>query len=234
MTSQFYRSRPKPPDAPSGEAYWVKKDPDGNVRNMLSLLERLTKAMDANDELKWVDGRRTLDVGCGVGTLLRYLSPKSEGLEPDGWAAHQAAQHSGRFVNVGTLDDMREAKCEAILCYHVIEHIEDPMRALAQMHALLAPGGRIVISTPDFDSPVARRWGENYRLLQDLTHISLFSTASLVSAMESVGFKIERVEHPWPERFRTPEHVLRLLDDPETTISPPAPGNVVSVYAVKA
>ena len=242
MNPQFYRSRPKPADVPTGRDYWIKADPDGVVRDMTTEEEAEQKRDDAQVEVAEIPSpedawgaadMRWVDVGCGVGHLLGgRLS--WVGVEPDPWSATMAKRRTGCRVVAGTAD-IQDAWASGVLCYHVIEHVEEPVPFAQELHRILRPERRLVISTPDFGSPVALRWGPRFRLALDPTHISLFDTAGLRGLLEYVGFRIERVWYPFPSRFHTPENTRRLLeDDPETTISPPAPGNIVSMVAIKA
>ena len=236
--SQFYQRRPRQADAPKGAGYFHRADPDGVVRDLTSKRERLQKVDDCQAELEAIEcapAGMVADVGCGVGTLLGAIArgrpdDPAIGVEPDPEARAVAEEYSGCLVYPG-LASVPWNSCAGVLCYHVIEHVDEPEAFVQDLHRILEPGGLLVISTPDFDSPVARVWGDNYRMLHDPTHISLFSTAGLVGLLEATGFMVDDVWHPWPYRFRTRDHVLRLLDDPTNTVSPPAPGNHVSVMA---
>ena len=243
MNPQFYRSRPKPADVPTGRDYWIKADPDGVVRDLSTPEERAQKNEDAADELEELRYRDpVVDIGCGVGTLLWTLRKHRTGgdrsvvqpigVEPDEWAATEAMRYT-RCLVVNSIEALPAASFDGALCYHVIEHVAEPEPFVGEIHRILNRGGKLVISTPNFDSPVAERWGDNFRLLKDPTHISLFGTAGLIRLLEHVGFRVDRVWYPFPERLQTKDSALRLLDDPETTISPPAPGNIVSMAAVK-
>jgi len=85
------------------------------------------------------------------------------------------------------------------------------------------------LGTPDFDSGCARRYGENYRMLHDTTHISLFSEQGLRNILEDHGFVVEHVDKPY---FDTPlftqENLTRLID--KEGVSPPFYGNIINLY----
>jgi D-sedoheptulose 7-phosphate isomerase len=88
------------------------------------------------------------------------------------------------------------------------------------------------LGTPDFDSGCARRFGKNYRLLHDPSHISLFSNDSIQRFLRDHGFIIDRVEYPFFEtRYFTQENLMRLFDT--TQISPPFYGNFITFYCHK-
>ncbi len=116
--------------------------------------------------------------------------------------------------------------------HHVIEHMADPVTNLEFGCRILKPGGHLILSTPDFDSGCARRFGANYRLLHDRTHISLFSNDSMHRFLRDYGFQILRADYPFFEtRHFTEESLLRLFDP--NKISPPFYGNFMTFYCLK-
>ena len=116
--------------------------------------------------------------------------------------------------------------------HHVIEHIPDPIRTIQEVHRILKASGALVLATPDFDSGCARLFGENFRLLHDPTHISLFSNESMYRFLRDFGFVIDRVEYPFFEtRHFSAENFERLFDPGQ--ISPPFYGNFMTFYCHK-
>ncbi len=126
-------------DAPS-EKHLKKRRVEASVR--INSLRSLLKPKS-----------RTLDVGCGSGefvTELLELGHDAFGLEPgqtygnfaralhgeriqvDGW---QKANYSGRF--------------DLVSCFHVLEHLRDPLAALRQFAEWTAPDGLVYIEVPN-------------------------------------------------------------------------------------
>lgn len=85
---------------------------------------------------------KLLDYGCGKGVFMRYLRkrghPHAIGYDPYGDPA-----------TTGDKANLDRAPFDLILLQDVLEHVEDPDALLKQMDALLAPGGRIVVGTPN-------------------------------------------------------------------------------------
>ena len=83
-----------------------------------------------------------LDYGCANGLFVNYLRQRGfsncHGYDP-------YAPQEG-FGNPVTL---KKEAYDYILLQEVIEHVEDPHALLSQLDMLLAPGGYILISTPD-------------------------------------------------------------------------------------
>ena len=114
-------------------------------------------------------GGRVLDVGCGTGFLLERLAERGFSgvgidLSPEsvGHARRRLAEigASERLTaTVGSAYEPPEGPFDLIALTDVLEHLEDPRACLAALREQLAPGGLLVVSTPNRRSlPGARRW----------------------------------------------------------------------------
>lgn len=226
-----------PPRATSYEEdYWGEiVDPDGKRRDRT--LEREQHLADIANELEFISslpGGRAIDIGCGLGWLLSALGPEWEryGIELSGYAAKRARQY-GDIFNGPLLDYPEGApQFDLMVMHHVIEHMEDPVANIVKVRELLKPGGTLILGTPDFDSGCARRFGANYRLLHDPTHVSLFSCDSMHRFLRDHGFTITKVDYPYFEtRHFTPANLQRLSDTSQ--VSPPFYGNFMTFYCTR-
>ena len=235
-TGEYFASVP-PGETAYEENYWGEiVDPDGKRRNRLEERERCLA--DLRAELKFLESLppgRMLDVGCGPGWLLSALddSWKRFGVEVSAFAVEHAKAHGEIYV--GPLLDcpFPEGSFDLVTMHHVIEHMADPTANIVKARRLLKPGGWLMLATPDFDSGCARRFGANYRLLHDTTHVSLFSNDSMHRFLRDHGFRIRRVDYPFFEtRYFTPESLNRLFDT--DTVSPPFYGNFMTFFCTAA
>ncbi len=236
MGSKYFVRR-GPLTSPSFEEdYWgTAVDPDGRVRHRLSERERYVE--DLRQEISFLldlTPGRILDVGCGPGFLLSAIGSEWQrhGVEVSRLAAERATEWGA--IHLGTLRGagFPAAFFDVVVIYHVIEHMEDPVGEIVEIGRVLKPGGTLLLGTPDFDSGCARRFKENYRLLHDPTHISLFTNESMHRFLRDHGFVIDRVEYPFFDtRHFTPENLMRLFD--VSKISPPFYGNFMSFYCHK-
>lgn len=236
MTNAPYYRRREPGPGAYAQDYWAPKaDPDGVVRDRLA--EREQYLGDLAQELEFfreLNPARVLDYGCGLGWFLDAIGSRTLRLGVE--ASPLCVGWCKRYTfSVESVDEFWESRpfadMDAIFCHHVIEHIARPDWLLRDLHACLFDGGHLVISTPDFESPCAKRFGENYRLLHDHTHISLFSQDGLLRLLRDTGFTVDRVEYPFPARHATIENFARWNDTSKT--SPPWPGNFLTVYCRK-
>jgi 2-polyprenyl-3-methyl-5-hydroxy-6-metoxy-1,4-benzoquinol methylase len=111
---------------------------------------------------------RLLQVGCGYGLLLdeaRQRGYEVEGVDLSAAAVRYAREQLALPVRELALEDAAlqaaaaGARYEAIVAVDVLEHLDDPMQALQRLRILLAPGGALLITTPDPASPASRLTG---------------------------------------------------------------------------
>jgi 2-polyprenyl-3-methyl-5-hydroxy-6-metoxy-1,4-benzoquinol methylase len=155
-------------------------------------------------------GNRVLDVGCSSGYLARPLSERGNtivGLELDPEAARAAETYCERVLvgDVETMDlPLEPGSFDVVLCGDVVEHLRDPVAALARLRPLLRPGGRLVVSTPNIANWAVRlsllggRWRYTDRGILDRTHTHLFTRATLREALERAGYEVVRIDFSVP------------------------------------
>jgi SAM-dependent methyltransferase len=98
-------------------------------------------------------GLRWLDIGCGRGDLLRRIrdewQPKElHGIDPIDWLDPDLAGDVN-FHTIAAEDADELPAVDRVMLVEVIEHLEAPWTALRKAARLVAPGGRIVVSTPN-------------------------------------------------------------------------------------
>lgn len=216
--------------------YWKEVvDPDGVIRDKTQ--ERDKRISFCQEEINYINNLKpgkVLDVGCGLGFLLSGINSnwKKYGVELSEYASAYAKRYGTILCGV-----LREAEYESnsfdvVILNHVVEHFQNPIEELIEIRRILKPGGKLVLGTPDFECELAKRFGDNFRLLKDQGHISLFSTVSLYRLLIDLFFEVENVSYPFFEtEYFTEENLLRLFD--VSKLSPPFCGSVVTFYAYK-
>lgn len=143
-------------------------------------------------------GRRVLDVGCGSGLFLNRLrAPEGFGLDTSPRAAAVAREVYGVEVVVGDLAraPFRATAFDLITMFHVLEHLPDPGAYVEAARRLLAPGGRLVVQTPNLDSWQYRVFGPRWIGLDVPRHLCDFRARDLRRLLEDRGFRILREKH---------------------------------------
>ena len=157
-------------------------------------------------------GERILDVGCGPGffcaELLEEVGEDGSiiGLDASrqmlGLAARRCAGHENiafREADATSLP-VEDAGFDAALCVQVLEYVSDYPKALAELHRVVRPGGRVLVWDTDW-ATVSWHSADPYRMQrllaawdEHLAHPSLPRT--LAPAMRSAGFdRIHAIAH---------------------------------------
>ena len=145
----------------------------------------------------WLPARASgvlLDVGCGSGAFLarmRGLGWQVAGVEPDPAAAEAAKRVHGIDVETG-LARFGDRRFDAITMHHVIEHLPDPHAEVARIAQHLAPGGRLVIVTPNIRSAGRRLFGAHWVHWDPPRHLWMFSRPALEQVVTAAGLQVER------------------------------------------
>lgn len=146
-------------------------------------------------------GGRLLDVGCSNGayvTLMGQLGWEAYGVEMDARVAAGAREH-GLSVRHGTMAELspeRDGVFDFITLGHVIEHVHDPVAGLEAVRAVLAPGGRVWIATPNMGSLSHRAFRSRWHALDPPRHLALFTRRSLELALQRAGFGDVKLAQP--------------------------------------
>ena len=149
-------------------------------------------------------GRRILDVGCGSGLFLRALRDRlqAKGTDIAGIdASPRAAALAWHRLEVPTaVADLVRAPFAAssfdLICmFHVLEHLPDPVAYLNAARGLLAPGGKLVVQTPNLDCWQYRIFGDRWSGLDIPRHLYDFRLRDLRRMLEGCGFRVVRVKH---------------------------------------
>lgn len=88
------------------------------------------------------DGKRVLDVGCGVKPYYPFFAAASEYVGVD-------VQDNPSADLTGSVEALpvEDASFDIVLCTQVLEHVDDPALAVRELHRVTAPGGRVLAST---------------------------------------------------------------------------------------
>lgn len=136
------------------------------------LQSRIALVLETIDAFATPAGR-VLDIGCGTGFLMEQLVPRGYtgvgvDLSPESVEITQARLAelgaSDRLrAEVGSAYDPPAGPFDLITITDVLEHLEDPRACLTAARERLAPGGLVVVSTPNRRSlHGARRWMSKY------------------------------------------------------------------------
>jgi len=167
-------------------------------------------------------GARVLELGCGSGTLLRWLSEYHPHVKPVGVdvsagqiATVRSALPLAEVYQNDGLEFLRQHPSEfaGVFCFHLLEHLPDAelVAWVRSIYSALSPGGFFCCRTPNAANVVGL-----YHRYDDLTHTRVFANDSLLQLMDIAGFaeaRIVPIRAGWPVAWvrSTLEYVLHRM-----------------------
>jgi SAM-dependent methyltransferase len=140
---------------------------------------------------------RVLDAGAGRGRLVAELRRRgldARGIEPSERSA--AAARAARLpVAAETIDVHSTEGIDAVVLWHVLEHLERPADALRRVRSWLRPGGLLLVGVPNAASLQARVAGPSWLHWDAPRHRLHLTPEGLASLLRRTGFEPGRVVH---------------------------------------
>jgi len=138
-----------------------------------------------------------LDIGCGGGSFLHAIEKMGHpvcGSDISHKAARTALSRYEIPAACASLPHLpfREGSFSVVTMFHVLEHLADPLAALEAAWHLLAPGGRLVVQTPNAACWQMLLLGERWSGLDIPRHLIDFRAEDLEGLLEHSGFQVRR------------------------------------------
>ena len=133
-------------------------------------------------------GAKCLDAGSSSGEFVYFLKNKgfdAQGVEANIPYAEYSQAELGIAVSISPFSEYQtEQKFDLITMFHVLEHLENPVRDLSYLGGFLKPGGKLVIEVPNILYPnmaFSHKWHPG--------HLFSFSDKTLSLLLAKAGFK---------------------------------------------
>ena len=177
-----------------------RRDAEMSADELLRQYRRIPEGEDLRlrelASIRSLAGARVLDVGFGRARMLfevQRMGAEAHGVELDDRALELARALGIPRVTKGTLQGLpAEARYDVILLCDLIEHPLDPLSLLRAAADRLAPGGLVLVSTPNGSAAEREREPTTFRV--DLEHMQYFTPASLGHAAAGLGLSIVHLE----------------------------------------
>ena len=162
-------------------------------------------------------GRRILDVGSAQGVLAKELTARGFEVTCIEGSAELAALGKDKCHEMIVADLDRplpklNGQFDVIVYGDILEHLRDPMRVFRGFNQSLRPGGRVIVSLPNF-----AHWWVRFNLLfgrfeymdrgiLDRTHLRFFTLRSFQEFLREAGLE-------WEEIVATPVPLLLIVSE---------------------
>lgn len=174
-----------------------------------------------------VGGRRILDAGCGSGPLAEALLARGasvSGIDVSPAMIDLARRRLGRNADLHVADlggplPFPAETFDDVVCSLALHYLEDWSAPLAELHRVLVPGGRLllsvnhptvsVVSYPGEDYFATREYSEEYEFDGEPAVLTFWHRPlhAMFDAFSGAGFRVVRVAEPGPSPH-TPSELL--------------------------
>ena len=139
-------------------------------------------------------GRRVLEIGSGIGNITKFLldreliiatdmEPKYLALLKNTFGKYKKFIIEHLDISGAEMEHYRSYHIDSVICFNVLEHIEQDEKPLKKIFDLLEPEGRLLLLVP------SHPWLYG-SLDQHLAHHRRYGKRELKNKLETVGFKI--------------------------------------------
>jgi len=193
----------------------------GNYRNDISIEKNnkkinYEKNLDAQrrfrSNLKFVEGKKILDFGCGSGEFLKLIQPycnKVIGIELQQNYIEDLKNYGIECFN--NLKGIKDNTLDLIVSFHVIEHLPNPLETLLELKGKIIHDGKILVEVPHAnDFLLSAAECENFKQFTLWSqHLILHTRESLYKMLKFVGLKNIQIEGV--QRYPLSNHLNWIL-----------------------
>ncbi|MCD4664672.1 MAG: class I SAM-dependent methyltransferase, partial [Bacteroidales bacterium] len=179
-----------------------------------------TRKIDKNDV------SNVLEIGCAYGFFGELIKKHFPGIQYTGIDISNDAIDYGKKklgLNLHSVDYLNfktNKEFSDIYLWDVIEHLPEPDKVIAKASSELQKNGRLILTTGDIDSYLARFKKRKWRLIHPPTHLHYFSKKTITKLLAKNNFQVISIHYPSILRsLKQSWYSLFLLDEKQNTIS---------------
>jgi ubiquinone/menaquinone biosynthesis C-methylase UbiE len=132
-----------------------------------------------------------------------------------------STDYAGEFLSDQHYDitgiDLPDQCIDLIICYHILEHIDDDGKAMSELHRILKINGSCILQTPFkegdiYEDSSIQNPEERLKQFGQSDHVRIYSVTELKNRLSISGFQVEVREFTEPadnrSGFKEKEYVL--------------------------
>lgn len=104
-------------------------------------------------------------------------------------------------VDITDMGLYADASFDFILCSHVLEHVPDDARAMAELFRVLAPGGAAILMVPILltqaetdEDPTVTDVSERWRRFGQDDHVRMYARDDYLARLQRAGFQVQALD----------------------------------------
>lgn len=184
---QLLKTSPQPAKENLGQ-YYESEDYISHTDSKRSLLEKLyhlVRRKALKDKVKIIEkamGRKgaLLDIGAGTGDFL--VTAKNAGWTVAGYEPNDSARNIAKGKGISfaeSIEAIAGNTYDVVTMWHVLEHVPDVEKQIAQLKRIVKHDGVIIIAVPNYKSFDAKHYGEHWAAYDVPRHLWHFSATSI-------------------------------------------------------
>ncbi len=137
---------------------------------------------------------RLLEIGCASGFFLSEVQHQVKTATGIELTKEYVDYAKGRGLDVReSLDEIPDNSCELIFMFHVLEHIDDPVKYLTEVKKKLSRNGTLVIEVPNVEDILVSMYKIRPHLdfYWEIAHNYYFSKTTLGRVLERAGYQYQ-------------------------------------------
>ncbi|RTE54848.1 class I SAM-dependent methyltransferase [Arenibacter aquaticus] len=191
---------PQPKDL---SKYYESDEYISHTDSAVSLLDKVyqfVKQLNLRSKLSLINSnscgdKSLLDIGAGTGDFLAFSKTKGwkvVGVEPNKRAQNKAAEKGVDLKD--NLKALPEQHFDVITLWHVLEHLPDLDKQIAEMVSLLKDNGTLIVAVPNYKSFDAGFYKNFWAAFDVPRHLWHFSRKSIPIVFDKHGMKVVKTK----------------------------------------
>lgn len=203
---QLLKTSPQPAKENLGQ-YYESEDYISHTDSKRSLLEKLyhlVRRKALKDKVKIIEkamGRKgaLLDIGAGTGDFL--VTAKNAGWTVAGYEPNHSARNIAKGKGISfaeSIEAIAGNTYDVVTMWHVLEHVPDVEKQIAQLKRIVKHDGVIIIAVPNYKSFDAKHYGSYWAAYDVPRHLWHFSATAIKTLFGAQDMQVVEI---LPMRF---------------------------------